>query len=63
MPQTMAMAVDPAAMTMELSMYLAIGAFCQMSIKFDHMTLIGKIVPLMAKISDRLLRAVQAMTK
>ena len=63
MPQIMAMAVEPLAMTMELSMYFAMGAFTQISAKFDHMTLMGKMVPCMAKISSRLLRAVQTMTK
>ena len=63
MPQIMAMAVEPLAMMMELSIYLAMGAFTQMSAKFDHMTFMGKIVPFMAKISSRLFSAVQTMTK
>ena len=63
MPQIMAMAVEPAAMITELSIYFAMGAFTQMSAKFDHMTLMGRMVPCMAKISSRLFRAVQTMTK
>ena len=35
--QTMAMMVEPPAMTTELIRYLAMGAFCQMSTKLDHM--------------------------
>ena len=59
----MAMAVEPPAMMTELSIYLAMGAFCQMSTKLDHIATLGKMVPSMAKISARLFKAVQTMTK
>ena len=59
----MAMAVEPAAMMMELTMYLAMGAFFQMSMKLDHIVTLGKMLPSIAKISARLFRAVQTMTK
>ena len=63
MPQTMAMAVEPAAMMTELTMYLAMGALTQMSAKLDHRALMGKNLPSMAKISLRLFRAVVNITK
>ena len=50
-------------MRMEFSMYLAMGALDQMSTKFDHIYLMGNTVPLMLKISSRLFRAVQNITK
>ena len=59
----MAMAVEPEAMIMELSMYWAMGAFFQMSIKLLHWAWMGNTVPLTEKISARLFRAVQNMTK
>ena len=63
MPQIMAITVDPPAMSTELSKYLAMGARLQISIKLDHMAVIGRMVPLGEKISTRLLRAVQNMAK
>ena len=61
--QTMAMMVEPPAMTMELIRYLAMGAFCQMSMKLDHSQTLGKMVPLGEKISSRLFSAVRNITK
>ena len=62
MPQSMAMTVEPPAMRMELSMYLAMGARLQMSMKLDHRAVMGRMV-LPPKISLRLFRAVQSMAK
>ena len=59
----MAMTVEPPAMIRELSMYRAMGAFFQMSMKLLHRGWMGKTVPLAEKISERLFRAVQNMAK
>ena len=63
MPQTMAMAVEPKAMIMELTIYFAMGAFCQISAKLLHMALMGISFPSMEKISGRVFRAVVSITK
>ena len=62
MPQSMAMMVDPPAMRTEFSMYLAMGARLQMSMKLDHRGTTGRTVP-PEKISTRFFRAVHSMAK
>ena len=63
MPHSMAMTVEPPAIRKELSMYLAMGARLQMSIKLDHRAVMGRTVPAVEKISSRLFKAVHSMAK
>ena len=59
----MAMMVEPPAIMTELSIYLAMGARLQMSMKLDHRAVMGRTVPAAEKISSRLFSAVHSMAK
>ena len=62
-PQTIAIRVEPPAIRIEFSIYSPMGARVQISTKLDHRALMGRIVPSTEKISARLFRAVQNITK
>ena len=55
--------VNGTVLPMEFIMYWAMGALSQMSTKLDHRATWGSTVPLTEKISPRLFKAVQNMTK